>query len=90
MTIWTDRPDEKALEISTTSNPLLEQGTEGPSPREDLAKLDPIAEEEEKQAKQEIWKHIEQAKYKLYIGQLHTEESDLDTDMDESDYPFLD
>ena len=34
--------------------------------------------------------HIEEAKYKLYIGHLSTEESDTDTEVDGSDYPFLD
>ena len=73
--IWTDRPDQQAPEISTTSNPLLEEGAEGTAPKEGQPKLDPFAEEEEKQAEQEIRKHIEEAKYKLYIGQLSTEES---------------
>ena len=35
-------------------------------------------------------KHIEKAKYKLYMGQLSTEDSNLDTDMDKSHYQFLD
>ena len=88
--IWTDRLDKKAPEISTTSNSPLEQGAEGTAPKEGQPKLDPIAEEDEKQAEQEIRRHIEEVKYKLYIGQLSTEESDLDTDMDRLDYPFLD
>ena len=88
--IQTDRPDIKALENPTTSDPPLEQGTGGTSSKEGQPKLDPVAEEEEKQVEQEIREHIEEAKYKLYIGQLSTEESNLDTEMDESDYPFLD
>ena len=87
--IWTDGLDKKAPEIAATSNPLLMQGTEGKTPKEDLPKLEPIVEEE-KQAEQELREHIEEAKYKLYMGQLNTEGSNLDTDMDESNYPFLD
>ena len=90
LTIQTDRLDEKAPENPTTLDPLLEQGTGGTSSKESQPMLDPVVEEEEKQAEQEIREHIEEAKYKLYIGQLSTEESDLDTDMDKSDYPFLD
>ena len=90
LTIRTDRLDEKAPEIPTTLNPLLEQGTEGTSPKEGQPKVDPKAEEEEKQVEQEIRKHIEEAKYKLYKGQLSTEYSDLDMDRDELDYPLLD
>ena len=90
LTIWTDRPVKKALEVSTISNPPLEQGAEGTAPKEGQPNLDPIAEEEEKQVEQEIRRHIEKAKYKLYIGQLNTEESNLDMDTDGSDYPFLD
>ena len=39
---------------------------------------------------QERRRRMEEAKYKLYVGQLSTEESDLDMDMDGSNYPFLD
>ena len=87
--IWMDRLGEKAPESVATINPLLTQETEGKTLKEDLPKLEPITEEE-KQAEQEIREHIEEAKYKLYMGQLSTEGSDLDTDMDKSDYPFLD
>ena len=87
--IWTDGLDKKAQEIIMTTNPLLTQETAGKTLREDLLKLEPIMEEE-KQADQEIREHIEEAKYKLYMGQLSTEDSNLDMDMDESDYPFLD
>ena len=88
--IQTDRVDKKALEISTTVNPLLEQGVEGTAPKEDQPKIDPIVEEEEKQAEQEIRRKIEEVKYKHYVGQLSTEDSDIDMDMDGSNYPFSD
>ena len=39
---------------------------------------------------QELRMQIEEAKYKLYISQLSTEESDTETEMDGSNYPFLD
>ena len=87
--IQTDRLDKKAPEITVTLNPLLTQGTEGITPKEDLLKLELIAEEE-KQAEQEIREHIEEANYKLYRGQLSTENTNLDMDTDGSDYPFLD
>ena len=74
----------------TTSNPPLEQGAEETAKKEGQPKLDPITEEEEKQVEQELRRRIEEAKYKLYVGQLSTEESDLDTDTDKSNYPFLD
>ena len=88
--IWTDRLDKKALEISTSLNLPSEQGAEGIAQKESQPKLDPIAEEEEKQAAQEIRRKIKEVKYKLYVEQLSMEESDLDMDMDGSDYPFLD
>ena len=81
LTIWTMDQTKKASEITATSNPPLTQGTEGKTLKEGLLRLEPIVEEE-KQVEQEIREHIEEAKYKLYMGQLSTEDSNLDTDMD--------
>ena len=88
--IWTDGPDKKAPEVSTASNLPLEQGEEGTAPKEGQPKLDAIIEEEEKQAQPDIRRRIEEVKYKLYIGQLSMEESDLDMHTDRSKNPFLD
>ena len=87
LTIQMNRLDKKAPGSTVMTNPPQTQETEGKTLKEDLPKLDPIMEEE-KQAGQEIREHIEEAKYKLYMGQLSTEDSNLD--MDKSDYPFLD
>ena len=91
LTICTDGPDKKAPEVPTaTLNPPQAQEAGETTPKEGQQKLDPIAEEEEKQAEQEIRRNLEEAKYKLYVGQLSMEDSDLDTDMDESNCSFQD
>ena len=58
--------------------------------RYQISKLEMIPEEQDKMVAWELRMQIEEAKYKLYIGQLSTEESDMETEMDGSNYPFLD
>ena len=55
-----------------------------------IPKLDMVPEEQDEAAAHELRMQIEEAKYKLYIGQLSTEESDTETGTNESEYPFLD
>ena len=90
LTIWTDRPDEKALEVLTTSMPPLELGEVGTIPKDTQMKLTPIPKEEEGLMEQELRMQKEEEKYSFYIGQLSPEDSDMDTETDRSDYPFLD
>ena len=82
--------DKKALEASTTPIPMLEQGAVGTAPKNSISKLDPVPKEQDKTVACELRMQIEEAKYKLYIGQLSTEESNMETGTDESKYPFLD
>ena len=88
--IQTDGLDKKALEVSPTWTPPLEQGAVGIAPKDGQTKLDTVPKEEEEQAVQELRTWIEEEKYRLYIGQLSLEESDTDTETNGSDYPFLD
>ena len=88
--IQPDKMDKKAPEVSTTPTPPLEQGAVGTAPKVAQTKLDTVPKEEDKTVAQELREHIEEAKYKLYIRQLSTEESDIETEMDGSEYPFLD
>ena len=85
-----DKMDEKATEVSTTPIPPLEQGAVATDPKDGISKLDTIPEEQDKMVAWELRMRIEEAKNKLYIGQLSTEESDMETETDGSDYPFLD
>ena len=87
--IQTDEPDKKTPEVLTTLIPPLEQGAVGTAPKDGQTKLDTVPKEEEEQAAQELRTQIKE-KYRLYIGQLSLEESDTDTEMDGSNYPFLD
>ena len=85
-----DKMDKKAPEISTTLIPSLEQGVVGIAPKHGIPKLDMVPKEQDKMVVWELRMQIEEAKYKLYLGQLSTEESDMETETDGSDYPFLD
>ena len=62
----------------------------GTAPKDGQTKLDAVPKEEEKQVVWEIRTQIEEEKYRLYISHLSPEESDTDTEMDGSNYPFLD
>ena len=62
----------------------------GTAPKDDIPKLDMVPEEQDKTVAWELRMHIEEVKYKCYIGQLSTEESDTETETDGSNYPFLD
>ena len=88
--IQTDRPDKKTPDILTTLVPPLEKGAVGTVPNEDQTKSNTIPEEEEKLMEWELRMHIEEEKYKIYVGQLSPEKSNSDIDTDKSDYPFLD
>ena len=89
--IQADGPDKKALEVSTTPIPPLEQGAVGTAPKDGQTKLDAVPnKEEEEQAAQELRTQIEEENYRLYISQLSLEESDTNTQTEGSDYPFLD
>ena len=88
--IHPDRKGKKALEVSTTPIPVLEQGAVGTAPKDSISKLDTVPGEQDKTAAHELRMQIEEVKYKLYIGQLSTEESNTETGTDESKYPFLD
>ena len=88
--IQPDKIDKKAPEVSTTPIPPLEQGVVGTAPKDGISKLDMVPKEQGKTVAWELRKQIEEVKYKLYISQLSTEESDTETEMDGSDYPFLD
>ena len=82
--------DKKTPEISTTPIPPLEQGAVGTAPKDGIPKLDTVPKEQDEMATQELRMQIEEVKYKLYISKLSTEESNMETEMDGSDYPFLD
>ena len=90
MTIQTDGLDKKAPEVLTTPIPPLEQGAVGTAPKDSQTKVDTVPKEEEEQAAWKLRTWIEEERYRIYIGQLHLEESDTDMEMDGSDYPFLD
>ena len=68
--------DKKVPEVSTTLIPPLKQTAVGTAQKDGQTKLDTVPEEEDETAVQQLRMHIEEAKYKLYIGQLSTEESD--------------
>ena len=70
--------------------PSLKQGAVETVPKDSISKLETIPKEQDKTAAWELRMQIEEAKYKLYIGQMSTEESDTETEMDGSNYPFLD
>ena len=88
--IQTDGPDKKALEVSTTLIPLPEQGAVEIAITDSQTKLDIVPKEEEEQAAQELRMWIEEEKYRLYLGQLSPEESEIDMETDGSNYPYLD
>ena len=90
LTIGTDEPDEKALEVSTIPIPPTEPGAVGTIPKDDQAKLIPIPEEEGEITEQELRMQKEEERYNFYISQLSLEDSNMDMQTDESDYPFLD
>ena len=69
MTIKTDGPDEKALEVSTTLIPPLEPGAVGTIQKDVLLKLNAIPKEEEGLMEQELRMQKEEEKYNLYISQ---------------------
>ena len=50
LTIQTDRPDKKALEVSTTLILLLEQGAVGTAPKDGQTELNTVPKEEEELA----------------------------------------
>ena len=85
-----DRKDKKAPEVSTTPIPMLEQGTVGTAPEDSISKLNMVPTEQDETAACKLRLQIEEAKYKLYNGQLSPEESNMETGTDESEYPFLD
>ena len=62
----------------------------GTATKDGQTKLDTVPKEEDETAVWELRMQIEEAKYKLYISQLSMEQSDTETEMDGSDYPFLD
>ena len=87
--IQPNKKDKKVLDVSTTPISALEQGAKGTVPKNSISKLDTEPEEQDKTATCELRMQIEEAKYKLYIGQLSTEENDMERETDESEYPFL-
>ena len=62
----------------------------GTAPKEGQIKFDTVPREEDKTMEWELRVHIEETKYKLCISQLSTGESVMGTEMDGSEYPFLD
>ena len=88
--IQPDKTEKQAPEVSTMPIPPLEQGAVETAPKDSIMKLDTIPTEQDKSGAWELRMQIEEAKYKLYIGQLSTEESDTETETDDSNYPFLD
>ena len=88
--IQPDKMDKQALEVLSTLIPPLEQGAVGTAQKGSISKLHTIPKEQDKMVAQELRMQIEEAKYKFYIGQLSTEESDMETEMDGFNYPFLD
>ena len=64
--IQTDGLDKKALEVSTTLIPPLEQGAVGTTPKDGQTKLDTVPEEEEEQVAQALRTQIEEEKYTLH------------------------
>ena len=88
--IQLDKKDEKVPEVSTTPIPMLEQEAKGTAPKNSIYKLDMVPQEQDETAACKLRMQIEEAKYKLYIGQLNTEESNMEIETDESKYPFLD
>ena len=60
----------------------------GTAPKDGKTKLDTVPKEEEELAEWGLRMQIEEEKYKLYIGQLSMEESNMDMEMDRSEYPF--
>ena len=89
LTIWTDRPDEKAPEVLTILIPPIEPGAVGTIPKDNQVKLNPILKEEEELTEQELRMQKEEEKYNFYISQLRLEDSDTDMETDGSDYSFL-
>ena len=90
MKIQPDRKDKKPPEVSITPIPMLEQGAVGTALKNSISKLDTVLEEQDKTLACKLRMQIEEVKYKLYIGQLSTEESDMEKETDESEYLFLD
>ena len=82
--IKTDRPGKKALEVSTSLIPPLEPGAIGTTLKEDGN----TEVEDEGLTEQELRLWREEEKYAIYIGQLSPEDSDMDMEMDKSEYPF--
>ena len=89
LNIQPNKKEEKAPEVSTTPIPMLEQGAVGTAPKDSLSKLDMVPKEQDEAGTHELKMQIEEVKYKLYIGQLSTEESDMEAGTDKSEYPFL-
>ena len=90
MKIQPDKKDKKAPEVSTTPIPLLEQGAMGTAPKNSISKLDMVPEQQDETVAHELRMQIEEVKYKLYIGQMSTEERNMETETDEYEYPLLD
>ena len=88
--IQPNKKDEKAPEVSTTPIPMLEKGALGTAPKNSISKFDMVPNEPDKTVACKLRMQIEEVKYKLYIGQMGTEESDTETGTDQSEYPFLD
>ena len=90
LTIQTDGPDKKTPEVLTTLIPPLELEAVGTIPKDNQTKLNPIPKEEEGLMEQELRMQKEEEKYNFFMGQLSVEDSNIDTETDKSDYPFLD
>ena len=57
--------------------PMLEEGAVGTVLKTSISKLDMVPEEQDEAAACKLRMQIEEAKYKLYIGKLSTEESNM-------------
>ena len=89
MTIEMNELEDKTLEVSNTLVPLQEKGAIRITLSENVIKLDGTEEaNKEGLIEHELHLQREEEKYALYIGILSPEESDIESEMDESEYPF--
>ena len=86
LTIKMNRLDEKAPEVSTTLVSPIEPGVIGTTPKEDSI----TKAEDRGLTEQELRLQREEEKYAMYISHLSPKDSDTDTEMDKSEYPFYD